>query len=47
MINFQRSFRKELFEDAAVRMEKSCIKTAVEIEQFRALAEKAYEVAGL
>jgi ubiquitin conjugation factor E4 B len=42
---FQRSFRKELFEDAANRMERARIKTPSEIEQFRSLAEKAHEIA--
>lgn len=41
----ERSFRKELFEYAAVRLSKSCIKTPTEIEQFRALADKAYKIA--
>lgn len=40
----ERSFRKELFEDAAARMERSRIKTATEVEKFRALANKAYEI---
>jgi ubiquitin conjugation factor E4 B len=42
---FQRSFKKELFEDAANRMERALIKTPSEIEQFRSLAEKANEIA--
>ena len=41
----ERSFRKELFEDAAVRMERALIKTPVEIERFRALAQRAHEIA--
>lgn len=40
----ERSFRNELFEDAASRMENKMLKTPVEIEQFRALAAKAQEV---
>lgn len=42
----QRSFRKELFEEAAVRLGKSCIKTSTEIERFKALADNAYQIAG-
>ncbi|KPJ20578.1 Ubiquitin conjugation factor E4 B [Papilio xuthus] len=41
----QRSFRKELFEEAAVRLAKSCIKTPNEIERFKALADNAYQIA--
>ncbi|KAK9507640.1 hypothetical protein O3M35_007452 [Rhynocoris fuscipes] len=41
----ERSFRKELFEDAGSRLQKSMIKTALEVEQFRALAAKAAEIA--
>ncbi|KRT81780.1 hypothetical protein AMK59_5523 [Oryctes borbonicus] len=40
----ERSFRKELFDDAALRMERSSIKTPVEIEQFKALASKANQI---
>ncbi|XP_014272947.1 ubiquitin conjugation factor E4 B isoform X2 [Halyomorpha halys] len=40
----ERSFRKELFEDAAARMERARIKTASEVERFRALAAQAYEI---
>jgi hypothetical protein len=40
----QRSFRKELFDDAAARLERLSIKTPVEIERFKALAAKAYRV---
>lgn len=40
----QRSFRKELFDDACSRLERACIKTSSEIEQFRNLAEKAYKI---
>lgn len=42
----QRSFRKELFEEAALRLAKSCIKTSSEIERFKALADNAYQIAG-
>lgn len=41
---FQRSFSKELFADAALRLEKNSIKTPVEIEQFSALAQKAHQI---
>ncbi|XP_057653177.1 ubiquitin conjugation factor E4 B [Diorhabda carinulata] len=37
----ERSFRKELFEDAVARLERISIKTPVQIEQFRALSNKA------
>ncbi|XP_026280818.1 ubiquitin conjugation factor E4 B isoform X1 [Frankliniella occidentalis] len=40
----ERSFRKELFEDAAVRMERARIKTADDIKRFIALAERAHEI---
>ncbi|CAH1405610.1 unnamed protein product [Nezara viridula] len=40
----ERSFRKELFEDAAMRMERSRIKTTSEVERFRALSAKSYEI---
>lgn len=40
----ERSFRKELFEEAAVRLAKSCIKTSTEIERFKALADNAYQI---
>ncbi|CAH0564355.1 unnamed protein product [Brassicogethes aeneus] len=40
----ERSFRKELFDDAALRIERNLIKTPVEIEQFRALANKAHRI---
>lgn len=39
----ERSYRKELFEDAAQRIERAGIKNAIEIEQFRALADKALQ----
>lgn len=41
---FQRSFRKELFDDAALRMERALIKTPLELEKFRGLSEKAAEI---
>ncbi|CAH0588924.1 unnamed protein product [Chrysodeixis includens] len=41
----ERSFRKELFEEAAVRLAKSCIKTPTEIERFKSLADNAYQIA--
>lgn len=41
----ERSFRKELFEEASVRLAKSCIKTPTEIERFKALADNAYQIA--
>ncbi|XP_034834526.1 ubiquitin conjugation factor E4 B [Maniola hyperantus] len=41
----ERSFRKELFEEAALRLAKSCIKTPSEIERFKTLADNAYQIA--
>lgn len=41
----ERSFCKELFTDAANRLQKSAIKTTTEIEQFRGLAERAAIIA--
>ncbi|CAG2056770.1 unnamed protein product, partial [Timema podura] len=41
----QRSFKRELFEDAAARMERALIKTSTQIDQFRSLALKASEIA--
>ncbi|XP_046429762.1 ubiquitin conjugation factor E4 B [Neodiprion fabricii] len=41
----ERSFCKELFNDAAGRMERTAIKTVTEIERFRALAERAAAIA--
>lgn len=38
--NDERSYRKELFVDAMSRMDKACIKTQTEIEQFRNLQER-------
>ncbi|XP_060521992.1 ubiquitin conjugation factor E4 B [Cylas formicarius] len=40
----ERSFRRELFNDALVRLERNAIKTPVEIEQFKELAAKACRV---
>ncbi|XP_063626129.1 ubiquitin conjugation factor E4 B [Cydia splendana] len=40
----ERSFRKELFEEAAVRLGKYNIKTRSEIERFLALADNAYQI---
>lgn len=42
----QRSFRKELFEEAALRLGKANIKSRAEIERFLALAQNAYQIAG-
>jgi len=36
----QRSYRKELFDDAMSRMSRACIKTDVEIEKFRQIQDK-------
>lgn len=41
---FQRSFRKELFDDAALKMERAVIKTPIELEKFRDLATRAAEM---
>lgn len=41
---FQRSFQKELFDDAALKMERALIKTPLELEKFRGLSEKAAEI---
>lgn len=41
----QRSFRRELFEDAAVRIERISIKSVPELEKFRNLAQRAAEIA--
>lgn len=43
-IFFQRSFRKELFDDATSRLERIAIKTPAEVEQFKALAHKAFQI---
>ncbi|XP_014216828.1 ubiquitin conjugation factor E4 B [Copidosoma floridanum] len=44
LANDERSFSKELFAEAAKRMEKSGIKSAAEIERFVALAEHASQI---
>lgn len=41
----ERSFRKELFEDAVLRMERAVIKSGGEVERFRDLAQRASEIA--
>ncbi|CAH0755919.1 unnamed protein product [Diatraea saccharalis] len=41
----ERSFRKELFDEAAIRLAKSCIKTPIEIDRFKTLAHNAYQIA--
>lgn len=41
----QRSFRRELFEDAVLRMERAVIKSGGEVERFRDLAFRASEIA--
>ncbi|KAJ0174521.1 hypothetical protein K1T71_009629 [Dendrolimus kikuchii] len=40
----ERSFRKELFQEAALRLAKSCIKTPPEIDRFTELADCAYQI---
>ncbi|KAK6628131.1 hypothetical protein RUM44_010614 [Polyplax serrata] len=40
----ERSFKKELLEDAALRMERAAIKTQTELEQFRNLAQRAADI---
>ena len=40
----ERSFKKELLEDAALRMERAGIKTQTELEQFRNLAQRAADI---
>lgn len=44
-VYLQRSFCKELFTDAASRLDRSAIKTPTEIERFIALAERAAVIA--
>lgn len=44
-MHLQRSFCKELFTDAANRLQRSVIKTTTEIERFIALAERAAVIA--
>ncbi|XP_014256792.1 ubiquitin conjugation factor E4 B isoform X2 [Cimex lectularius] len=41
----ERSFRKELFEDAGTRLQRSLIKSTTEVEKFRALTRRAAEIA--
>lgn len=41
---FQRSYRKELFDDAISRMRKARIKTEQEINKFRRLQDKVEEL---
>jgi hypothetical protein len=41
---FQRSYRKELFDDAVARMRKAMIKSETEIERFRLLQERIDEL---
>ncbi|KAL1117669.1 hypothetical protein AAG570_003984 [Ranatra chinensis] len=41
----ERSFKKELFEDAGAKLQRSLIKSASEVEQFKKLAYKAAEIA--
>ena len=40
----QRSFRKELFDDAIARMTRACIKTNMEIEQFKSIQNKVQQL---
>ncbi|XP_074037947.1 ubiquitination factor E4B [Leptinotarsa decemlineata] len=40
----ERSFRKQLFEDASARLERISIKTPVQLEQFKALFLKAFQI---
>jgi len=42
--NDERSYSKELFDDAVSRMRKACIKTATEIEQFQELRDKVEKI---
>ncbi|KAK5641761.1 hypothetical protein RI129_010308 [Pyrocoelia pectoralis] len=42
--NDERSFRKELFDDAIVRLERSLIKTPSEIYEFKAFSAKANQI---
>ena len=41
---FQRSYRKELFDDAIARMTRACIKTNMEIEQFKSIQNKVEQL---
>lgn len=42
--NDERSYSKELFDDAVSRMTRACIKTATEIEQFQDLRDKVEKI---
>jgi len=43
--DFQRSFGKELFEEAASRMERRGIKSETQLTQFRSLGHRAQNIA--
>lgn len=45
VLNLQRSFKKELFDDAAAIMEKHGIKGESQLNQFRTLGQRAYNIA--
>lgn len=40
----ERSFEKHLFDDAAARIERLCIRSTVQVEKFRALLTKAHDI---
>nr|CAH7740032.1 unnamed protein product [Callosobruchus chinensis] len=40
----ERSFRKDLFDDAVMRLERLSIKTSAQIEQFKGLSERACQI---
>lgn len=42
----ERSFQKHLFDDAASRIERLRIRSAIEVEKFRALINKAHDIYG-
>lgn len=42
----ERSFEKHLFDDAAARIERLCIRSTVQVEKFRALLTKAHDIYG-
>lgn len=44
MIFFQRSYRKELFDDAIARMQRANIKTTTEIEKFKSIQDKVEQI---
>ena len=44
MCPFQRSFKKELFNDACSRLERASIKSPEEIDAFRNLAARANDI---